>query len=228
MIGVMDRRIISILLFVILVMASVPLVVKLTGGADQAPGGEPVQDFEFAEDRRLAITARQVQPLMRPRLGLYYTVAGAAAEAAEATEADAAEPAPPPTDPQGAEESEQAAAPAFFGTLPQEHQPPTFIAHTREDGRVVAVAAESDPGAVLILHDFETGESWPRHEIMEDERELEARGRLLVERLKAGRADDEPELRLVTAEGLRPLEQLIKLPSEPAQPQDERRQQPRR
>ena len=181
----MDRRFIGILLFVVLVMASVPLVSHLLKSDEAAPPPDApvVQTLELEDDRRVHITSRTVQPLMATRLALYY----------ETEPASSAGDAPQP---------------AFFGSLPPSREPPRFLVHRTSDGELVGVAAASDPNALLILHDFETGASWPRHDLVEGQEQLDARGQQLLERLRSDLPEGE-ELHLVRAEGLRPLEDLI-------------------
>lgn len=187
----MDRRFIGILLFLVLVMASVPLVGRLLGGGDDRgeanprPIGESAQTLAVGEERQIHITTREVQPLMTPRLALYYKV-------------------------------EPMSKAAFFGSLPSGATPPRFVAHRAEASSVVGIAAAGDPEALLILHDFQTGQSWPRKADTDGQAQLDARGRRLLERFEAH--DPGAGFHLVRAQGLRPLEQLVDLSDPDAPP----------
>lgn len=200
----MDRRIISIVLFVIVILATVPLITGLLrkGGHEQDMG-IVIQKFTFDDERELRILGREVRPLMRPRFGLYYQTYPPAPASAGGTAAD--ERVSPAA-------SNAEAEPSFFATMPPDQSPPRFVAHESANGEVVGIAAESDPTALLIMHDFITGESWPRRELIETAEDLDVRAQRLLDRLTdAPEARD--EWRAVTAEGLRPLERLIVLPA---------------
>lgn len=208
----MDRRIVALIVFIILVMAGMQLVLGLLRGEREEVRGAPVQSFEFDDERVLHISGAIVYPVRRPRLGLFYRI-----ESPEAQERERGdEPGPAVSD------APQQPPEHFFATLPPERQPPAFVAHVSDDGAVVGVAAASDPDGLLILHDFERDESWPRRTEVETREDLEPRAARLFARLKHGLPEDEGErLRLVEAEDIRPLERLIRLPApEPAPPSE--------
>ena len=224
----MDRRIIGIVLFVLLLSASIPLVTRMLGEQrERRSAANIVQTFTFDGERQLHISARQVQPLMRAHLGLYYHTETAPPEKQGGDPAEGAD-GKTTTGASPDDRSRGAGAPrserAFFGTLPKDRRPPRFVAHVSADREVVGIAASSDPGAILILHDFSTGESWPRHAVREGATQLEQRGRRLLAQLKGGAS--KPNLHLVKAEGLRRLDTLIEVTPASTQPSTQPGTQP--
>ncbi|MEX0885966.1 MAG: hypothetical protein WD009_05960 [Phycisphaeraceae bacterium] len=132
--------------------------------------------LELPDDRAMQIRGR----LLRDRTqAYYYTVLDAGGAAVEAD--------------------------AFFGSHPPGTAVPELTVHVAEEGAMIAVTAAAAPQGVLILHDFETGASWPaKLGPYEPVEHWSDRGRALLARFNAARADGEA-LRLYEGEGMRPL-----------------------
>ncbi|MFW6032175.1 MAG: hypothetical protein ACOCTI_02220 [Phycisphaeraceae bacterium] len=92
--------------------------------------------------------------------------------------------------------------PAFFGSVPPTQPPPELT--VRGEGPVVGLVLADRPDDLLVLHDFETSESWPAHAPADSAEVLQARGRTLLERFQS-QAGAAGELHLYKAEALRPL-----------------------
>ena len=107
---------------------------------------------------------------------------------------------------------------AFFGTLPRTATPPSFVVYAPASGSggVVGIAQAAVPNRIVILHDFDTGESYPYRDATykdtdpdhlypyyEQQEAIEARGEALFVRLQEALPDT--ELDLLRTMGLRPL-----------------------
>jgi len=203
----MNRRYIGLILFVLLLSAAVPLFIRLLNAPRKNAKPNIVQELNVGDGQTLRITRRPVPPLRGPRIGLYYRFMSAE-EAAKTQPASSGE--------HEEEEKEEKEDAAFFGTVPRNLEPPRFVTHRGADGQVIAVAPASDPQAVLVLHNLSSGESWPRHGELEGLEALQTRGRRMMAQFTG--AQSEAGFRLVRAEGLRLLDQLVALPAARTQP----------
>ncbi len=203
----MNRHFVGLILFIVIILAAIPLINRLLNrGAEKATPLKTAQTIDLGEHRQLQIVTKAIQPLMHPRIGLYYRVK---------TPADTEKQADKQANKQ-ANKQPGKQAPAFFGSLPPDQEIPTFVAHVGRDGNLIGIAAASDPDAVLIVHDFATGQSWPRHGLYEDVHQLQARGQKMLKRLN--KALPNQTLWLVDAEDIRPLETQINLAAPTTQP----------
>ncbi len=66
---------------------------------------------------------------------------------------------------------------------------PEFTFLKAEDGHLVAITAKEASHVVFAVHDFQTGETWPRPQLDEDHTETHERGLKLLKRLKAAMGD---------------------------------------
>ena len=137
------------------------------------PESVDLQMLEFPGNRQIEITAKLV---MSRNLGMYYRTISPEAVDKE---------------------------PAFFVSLPLDSLAPEFVAHVADDGNLVGIAMSHRPTDILLIHDFASGESWPRHELWESVDELQARGQVMFDRLTAALPNQ--QLNLLRAEGLRQM-----------------------
>lgn len=159
---------------ILFILFLVVTVPMVTTLFEQAPPeAVDLQTLEFPGDRQIQITAKLV---MGRSLGMYYRTLA----------------------PQAVDKE-----PAFFVSLPLESLAPEFVTHQAEDGNLIGIAMSHRPLDILVIHDFASDESWPRHDMWESVEELQARGQAMFDRLAAAHPDQ--NLSLLRAEGLRQM-----------------------
>ncbi len=196
----MNPRLISLALFLILIVAVVPLVMRMRMGA--IPDPVQIAELDFKDGRGIRVT---VELNSQKTISLHYHVH------AQGTDPGVSSDESPNKSP-----NKRLVEHAFFGTLPRTSPPPEFVTYTVDGGDLIGIAQASVPDRIIILHDFASGDSWPmrlvtykdtdpRHfyPYYEKEEQIVSRGEALFLRLSNAHAGS--DLELLRTMGSRPL-----------------------
>ena len=84
----------------------------------------------------------------------------------------------------------------YFCSVPYEMrvEAQSFLLRAGQKGELVGIALASEPHMILIMHDFETNENWPRGGDRERSEATQKRGVAMLERLKREAANNELKL----------------------------------